>query len=180
MPAFEIHVFRPLITRSLPSRRAVRHHRRHIAAGNGLGDRERRDGLAGSDARQVASLEVVASELRDRPRSKTLHAERKVGHARQLTERLAGETERPNVEPGGARGRYGSGTTYRSQPPTPSRLTISRNVTSTSSGSCSTSGAMLSAAHASSSSANVAMRVREERPRQVARRRCLTSHAIRP
>ncbi len=183
MPAFEIHVLRPSSTRSPPSRRAwfaspTRRCRRR------LGERERRDRLAGRDTRQIALLQLVASELRDRTGAQALHAEGEVGHPGQLTERLASEADRPDVEAGRARGRTARAPTYCSHPPAPSRRTISRNVPSTSSGSCGHERRDSIGRPRPKLERELAMRVREERPREVAERgrraRHARAHATRP
>ncbi len=81
-----------------PCRSRAASHGRHIRAGLGLGERERRDGLAARDARQITRLQCGAAGERDRAAAKSLHREREVGESVVIGKRLADQAYRPRIE----------------------------------------------------------------------------------
>ena len=81
-------------------RRARLHvHRRHVGAGLGFAQCERRDGLARRHARQVpCALLRSRPGQADRARPQALHRDREVGQARVARERLADQADRARVD----------------------------------------------------------------------------------
>ena len=80
----------------------ARRQRRDIGPCIGLGERERGDGRARGDARQVFFLEGVTAFERDRPAAESLHDKREIGEPGVIGERFAQESDRTHIEFGAA------------------------------------------------------------------------------
>ena len=134
MPAFEIQVLLAvdhIVVAVAPGGGLIA---ADVRAGLGLGEREGGDRLAGGDAGAASAPLLSRAEERDRAGAQALHGEGEVGE-RRSSGRASRGSGRASARP--ARRAPRRATAWRSQPPSPSRRTSSRQAASTSSSSCS-------------------------------------------